>query len=134
MDYNSLKYIIAVDKHQSISKAAEELYLTQPNISKAIQMIEKELKFTVTYGKHTFTFEQGSKAYIFHTGVYNDIDKKYGIKSLLEYVDFVHDCYIEDSNRTPLGSLGDYIAAKWKTIKNKSLYDVLEKFYAQEIY
>jgi hypothetical protein len=97
-------------------------------------MIEKELKFTVTYGKHTFTFEQGSKAYIFHTGVYNDIDKKYGIKGLLEYVDFVHDCYIEDSNRTPLGSLGDYIAAKWKKIKNKSLYDVLEKFYAQEIY
>ena len=50
-------------------------------------MIEKELKFTVTYGKHTFTFEQGSKAYIFHTGVYNDIDKKYGIKGLLEYVE-----------------------------------------------
>ena len=97
-------------------------------------MIEKELKFTVTYGKHTFTFEQGSKAYIFHTGVYNDIDKKYGIKGLLEYVDFVHDCYIEDSNRTPLGALADYIAAKWKKIKNKSLYDVLEKFYEQEIY
>ena len=43
MDYNSLKYIICVDKHQSISKAAEELYLTQPNISKAIQSIEKEI-------------------------------------------------------------------------------------------
>ena len=42
-------------------------------------MNEQELKFTVIYGKHTFTFEQGSKAYIFHTGVYNDIDKKYGI-------------------------------------------------------
>ena len=29
-------------------------------------MNEQELKFTVIYGKHTFTFEQGSKAYIFH--------------------------------------------------------------------
>ena len=36
MDYQLLRYIITVDKHQSISKAAEELYLTQPNISKAI--------------------------------------------------------------------------------------------------
>ena len=45
-------------------------------------MTQKELKFIVTYGKHTFTFEQGSKAYIFHTGVHNDIPKKYGIKGL----------------------------------------------------
>lgn len=47
MDYNSLKYIITVDKHQSISKAAEELFLTQPNISKAIQNIEKELDIQI---------------------------------------------------------------------------------------
>ena len=96
--------------------------------------MEKQLNFIITYGKDTFSFTQGSKAYIFHTGVYNDIVKKYGIRGLLEYVDFVHDCYIEDSNRTPLGALADYIAAKWKKIKNKSLYDVLEKFYEQEIY
>ena len=63
MDYNSLKYIIAVDKHQSISKAAEELYLTQPNISKAIQIIEKELKiqiFTRT-SKGVITTPQGKE-------------------------------------------------------------------------
>ena len=47
MDYNLLKYIIIVDKHQSISKAAEELYLTQPNISKAIQSVEKEIGFPI---------------------------------------------------------------------------------------
>jgi D-Tyr-tRNAtyr deacylase len=47
MDYNSLKYIITVHKYQSISKAAEELYLSQPNISKAIQNIEKEIGFTI---------------------------------------------------------------------------------------
>ena len=47
MDYNSLKYIITVHKHQSISKAAEELYLSQPNISKAIQKLEKEIGITI---------------------------------------------------------------------------------------
>ncbi len=63
MDYNSLKYVIAVDKHQSISKAAEELYLTQPNISKAIQTIEKELQiqiFTRT-SKGVITTPQGKE-------------------------------------------------------------------------
>lgn len=47
MDYNLLKYIIVVDKHQSISKAADELFLTQPNISKAIQTVEKEIGFQI---------------------------------------------------------------------------------------
>ena len=47
MDYSSLKYIITVDKFQSISKAAEELYLSQPNISKAIQNVEKEIGFQI---------------------------------------------------------------------------------------
>ena len=96
--------------------------------------MQKELKFTITYGKRTFAFEQGSKVYIFHTGVYNDIDKKYGIKGLLTYVRFVHDCYIADDNRTPLGALADFIAANWKKLKNEERFDVLEKFYTQEIY
>ena len=47
MDYNALKYIIIVDKYESISKAAEELYLSQPNISKAIQNVEKEIGFQI---------------------------------------------------------------------------------------
>lgn len=47
MDYNSLKYVVTVDKYESISKAAEELYLSQPNISKAIQNIEKEVGFQI---------------------------------------------------------------------------------------
>ena len=96
--------------------------------------MQNDPKFTITYGKHTFAFEQGSKAYIFHTGIYNDIDKKHGIKGLLEYVSFVHECYISDDNRTPLGALADFIAANWKKLKNKERYDVLEKFYTKEIY
>ena len=47
MDFNSLKYIIATDKYQSITKASEELFITQPNISKAIQNIEKEIGFQI---------------------------------------------------------------------------------------
>ena len=92
-------------------------------------MNEQELNFIITYGKETFFYKQGSKAYIFQTGIYNDIDKKYGIKGLREYVEFVHDCYISDDNNTPLGALADFIASKWKKLKNKERYDVLNEFY-----
>ena len=65
MDYNSLKYIIAVDKHQSISKAAEELYLTQPNISKAIQTVEKEIGIDIfTRTSRGVTTTQEGKEFI----------------------------------------------------------------------
>ena len=96
-------------------------------------MNEQELNFIITYGKETFFYKQGSKAYIFHTGIYNDIDKKYGIKGLREYVEFVHDCYIADDNHTTLGTLSDYIATNWQTLKKLGLTDVLKKFYAKEI-
>jgi hypothetical protein len=72
--------------------------------------MQKELNFIVMYGKETFFFKQGSKAFILHTGIENDIDKKYGMQELRDYVSFVHDCYIADDNHTPLGALADYIA------------------------
>ena len=56
--------------------------------------MEKELNFIVMYGKETFFFKQGSKAFILHTGIENQIDKKYGIQGLREYTAFVHDCYV----------------------------------------
>ena len=95
--------------------------------------MQKDLVFHVTYRKQTYTFQQGSKAYIFHIGVYNDMDKKYSVKTLLEYVSFVHNCYLADDNHTPLCALADYIATHWKTLKKKGRYDVLEEFYKQEI-
>ena len=96
-------------------------------------MKEKELNFIVMYGKETFFFKQGSKAFILHTGIENEIDKKYGIQGLREYTAFVHDCYLADDNHTPLGTLADFIATHWETLKNKEHNDVLEKFYTQEI-
>ena len=45
-------------------------------------MNQQELNFIVMYGKETFFFKQGSKAFILHTGIENDIDKKYGIQGL----------------------------------------------------
>lgn len=39
-----LEYFCAVCRYHSITRAAEELYVTQPTISVAIRELEKELK------------------------------------------------------------------------------------------
>lgn len=97
-------------------------------------MKQKKPTFSIKYGKHTFEYENGAELYIFHTGIHNEFDKRYGIKGLLAYTAFVYDCYIEDSNPTPLGRLGDYIAHHWKKAQKQGIYETLDKFYLQEIY
>ena len=43
MELRELKYFLAVAKEQSISKAAETLFVTQPNLSRQMQNLEKEV-------------------------------------------------------------------------------------------
>ncbi len=43
MEIAQMKYFQAMAKHQSFSRAAEELHLTQPALSKSIAKLEKEL-------------------------------------------------------------------------------------------
>lgn len=43
MEYNQLKYFQAVARLENISQAARELYVTQPNLSRSIARLEKEL-------------------------------------------------------------------------------------------
>lgn len=43
MELRELRYFLAVAKEESISKAAEVLFVTQPNLSRQMQNLEKEL-------------------------------------------------------------------------------------------
>lgn len=43
MELRELKYFLAVAREQSISKAAEALFITQPNLSRQMQNLEKEI-------------------------------------------------------------------------------------------
>ena len=89
----------------------------------------EEFAVKVIYKGNTYNFNFASQAYIFQTGIYNDMEDQYGLDELLEYTDFVHACYITDSNRTPLGPLADYIAENWKKVKKQNFYAVLYDFY-----
>ena len=89
----------------------------------------KDINFYIHYDNEVYNFKFGSQAYIFHTGLYNGLDKRFGITELLNYVAVVQNCYLSDDNRTPLGSLCDHDAKHWNNIKNKSKYDILDEFY-----
>lgn len=47
MTLNQLKYILEIEKQGSINKAAANLFLSQPNLSKAVSDIEQELDIQV---------------------------------------------------------------------------------------
>ncbi|MCR3759799.1 LysR family transcriptional regulator [Clostridium felsineum] len=43
MDFKELQYVLAIAKNNSISKAAKELYISQPSLSKYLQNLERNL-------------------------------------------------------------------------------------------
>lgn len=47
MTLQQFRYIVEISKHNSISKAASALYVTQPSISKAVQELENDLGITI---------------------------------------------------------------------------------------
>jgi len=89
----------------------------------------EKVEIEVKYKNKIYAFDNGYRAYIFHTGVYNNVDAKFGIKGLLDYVSLVVDCYLSDDNLTPLGDLSDFIAQNWKEFKKLHHKDILDMFY-----
>jgi DNA-binding transcriptional LysR family regulator len=59
MDFRELQYIVSIAKHQNITRASEEVFVTQPTLSKFVQTLENYLgqpifrrlgnKFLLTY-------------------------------------------------------------------------------------
>ena len=43
MELRVLKYFLAVARHRNITRAAEELHLTQPTLSRQLQDLEEDL-------------------------------------------------------------------------------------------
>lgn len=92
-------------------------------------MEKRDFSVKVFFNGTEYSFDFGFQAYIFHTGICNEFHKKYGQSALLKYVTTVQDCYIADSNRTPLGALADYIAEHWIQAQQMGKRELLDVFY-----
>lgn len=91
----------------------------------------EKLSFHINYNNIIYSYKSGVETMIFEYGVNNDIDRKYGMNALKEYVAKVYNLYLSDSNDyTPICNLCDYVARYWKKLKTKSKYEILDAFYS----
>lgn len=93
-----------------------------------------KLKIQITYKGKRYAFEDGLKAYIFDIGVQNKLDKKYGMKALLKYVDLVANCVYVDTNETVVVDFATYVSSRWKLLEDMDRGELLEFYYENKIY
>ena len=73
MQLSQLMYFVTVAEQGSINKAAEKLFVTQPNLSKAIGNLESELKVRIfdRTNKGVILTEDGKKLYEYARTILN---------------------------------------------------------------
>jgi len=65
MDLRQLEYIIAIAEHESISKAAEALYISQSGLNQQLIKLEKELNIQLFYRTtHHLELTQAGRIYV----------------------------------------------------------------------
>ena len=87
MNILHLKYAIEIDRYHSINKAAEKLFMSQPNLSRAIKELEENLGITI--------FKRTSKG--MSTTVQGQEFLSYA-KKILAQIDQVENMYKEGKN------------------------------------
>ena len=73
MQIQQLTYFVAIAEQGSINKAAEKLFVTQPNLSKAISNLENELKVRIfnRTNKGVALTDEGKKLYQYARTIIN---------------------------------------------------------------
>ena len=65
MNTQELEYILCIAKHKNLTKAAQELYISQPTLSKHLKKIEQELNGKIfNYNKNQYTPTYLGRKYI----------------------------------------------------------------------
>lgn len=89
MNLQQLKYVVEVEKTRSITAAAKNLYMGQPNLSKSLRELENELGITL--------FERTSRGVVFTK---KGMDFLWYAKSILSQVEKVEKLYTSRGDET----------------------------------
>ena len=83
MQIHQLTYFVTVAEQGSINKAAEKLFVTQPNLSKAISNLENELKVRIfnRTNKGVVLTDEGKKLYQYARTILNQMKLVQGMSS-----------------------------------------------------
>lgn len=76
MRYDALRYFVEITEQGSINKAAEILYVSQPNLSTAIRNLEKDfnMKLLQRTNKGIQLTENGKEIYFFAKRIFQELD------------------------------------------------------------
>ena len=84
----------------------------------------------IKYNGKTYRFTSGQEALLFQNGIEYDVQKKYGMKGLREYVALAYECYQKyDDLYSPIEHLGWFIARHFSAFKTMDSEDILNNFY-----
>lgn len=101
MDFRQLESFISIAKQKSFSKAAEELFITQPTISSHIQNLEKELD-TVLINRSSKEITLTPAGQLFLEYALNILDiKNQAIYKLCNYTGQIEGCLEINSSTMP---------------------------------
>ncbi|MFR4851830.1 MAG: LysR family transcriptional regulator [Butyricicoccus sp.] len=112
MQLQQLIYFVTVAEQGSINKAAEKLFITQPNLSKAISNLENELKVRVFNRTNKgVALTDGSKLYQYARTILNQMELIQGLSqkdrprtlSIAAYPIITMGCGWWRSSTTPTG-------------------------------
>ena len=83
LQIQQLTYFVTVAEQGSINKAAEKLFVTQPNLSKAISNLESELKVRIfdRTNKGVILTDDGKKLYQYARTILNQMELIQGLSS-----------------------------------------------------
>ena len=91
MNFLHLKHLIEVEKYESISKAAQHLYINQPRLSKIIKEIEEEANIKI--------FERHNKGVVPTTKGREFLSQA---KKIVQEVDYLKNMYQDDPHKLNL--------------------------------
>ena len=91
------------------------------------------MEILIRYKNKIYNFKFGYEAMIFDCAISNNFDTNYGEDKLESFVNFVSNCYLKAPPDISLGELSDFISSKWVLLKGLSYYEILKKFYSENI-
>lgn len=116
MQLQQLIYFVVVADQGSFNKAAEKLYTTQPNLSKAIGNLDKEINAQVfcRSNKGVFLTEQGKKLYKYARSIIDQVELIRGLADL----EPLHTLSIASY---PVPTMGDIVSEFYKKHQNENI-------------
>lgn len=138
MKLEVFEYLIAIEKYGSLNKAAQSLYISQPNLSNVIKNFENEIGYAVIARHHQGVYftDKGKQVLMIAHNMMREKDKLLNIKLDHQKISFKISIGNGDYALFPIYQIINQQSFEDEiniTILNCSVWEAIEKTYEQSI-